>query len=183
MQVLWQRVKARLLFLAIGLGLGLLIAAIVGVGYNTRLEEIEGIRLSQIQEKEEKIQVLETKYSRLETEHRKVKSHVQITERTNADGSTERIYDSKRSVESERTVAEQQVTIERLHQQRRIDLLNYEWEKRLIKETKPSAHLSLGIDSRFRRSLHAHYNVYGPFTFGVWGNQDAEYGVSFGISL
>ena len=44
---MWARIKARLLFLAIGLGMGLLVAAVVGYGYNTRIEELEVIRTTQ----------------------------------------------------------------------------------------------------------------------------------------
>lgn len=183
MSVQWQKIKARLLFGAIGLGLGLLIAAVVGVGFNTRIEELEGIRKQQLSEKTEIIKTLQTKYSKLETENKKIKSHVHIVERTNPDGSTEKIYDSKRSVESERTVAEQQVTIERLHHQRKVDLLNYEWEKRFLKETRPSASLSLVVDANLKKSIHATYNIFGPMSFGLWGSETGNYGLSLGISL
>lgn len=183
MSVQWSKIKARLLFMGIGLALGLMVAGIVGYGFNERLEEIEGIRKQQLSEKVEVIKSLESKYSKLETEHKKVKSHVHVIERTNPDGSTEKIFDSKRSVESERTVAEQQVTIERLSHQRKIDLLNHEWEKRLIKETRPSANLSLIIDDNFKKSVHVNYNVYGPMTFGLWGSEQGQFGLSVGISL
>ena len=180
---MWARIKARLLFLAIGLCMGLLVAAVVGYGYNTRIEELEVIRTTQLSEKTQTIKSLETRYSRLETEHKKVKSHVQITERTNADGSTEKTYNSKRSVESERTVAEQQVSLERLRNLRKIDLLNHEWEKKLIKETRPSASLHFILDDNLRRSVHATYSIYGPMSFGLWGSETGNYGISLGLAL
>lgn len=183
MVVLWQRIKARLLFMGIGLALGLLVATIVGVSYTTRLKELEGIRKEQLLEKTQLIKSLETKYSKLETENKKIKSHVHVVERTNADGSTEKIYDSKRSVESERTVVEQQVTIEKLSQQRKIDLLNYQWEKKLIKESKPVANLSIGIDSNYNKFIHVNYTIYGPVTFGILGTQTGTYGLTLGVSL
>ena len=183
MSVLWDRMKARLIFLGIGVLLGVLAVSFTVNQYSTRIEELETIRKTQLREKDEKLLQLETRYSKLETERKKIKSHVHITERTNADGSKERIYDSKKSVESERLVSEQQVSLLKLHQQRKVELLNHEWEKKLIKETRPTASFNVGMMSDFSKYIYVDYNVYGPLKVGLWGSEKGLYGLSLGIAL
>lgn len=173
----------RLTYLGIGLGIGLLMTSVVTSSFNTRIEELETIRKQQLSDKSQLISNLETKYSKLETEHKKMKSHVHITERTNPDGSTERIYDSKRSVETEKRVEVHQITIQQLRYERQIDLIRFEYEKKRIEETRPSANLSVGMDNNFDKFIHVHYSVSSPVTFGLWSSQNGTYGLSFGVSL
>ena len=173
----------RLTYLGIGLGMGLMLAGTLSVQYKQRIEEIETIRKEQISERSKLIKSLQTRYSKLEAEHKKVKSHVQITERTNPDGSTERIYDSKKSAESERKVEVHQITIQKMEYEHKLDALRWREERRLIIETRPTASISVGIDSNFNKYLFVDYNILNNVKFGLFGSDKGEYGIALGVSI
>ena len=183
MKVVWERVRVRLLFMGIGLALGAILSLVVANSYTTRIEELEAIRKEQLLEKTQTIAKLETKYSKIETEYKKMKSHVQITERTKPDGSTERIYDSKRSVESEKQVVEHQLTIQRMEHTFSMERLRWEYEKRRIEESRPSVSANIGYNSDFSKFLYLNYAFYGPATVGLYGDERGTYGMSIGISF
>ena len=173
----------RLTFLGIGFLLGLSIALVSGWQFTTRIEEVEKIRETQLKEKQTTIQSLESRYSRLETEHKKMKSHVHISEKTNADGSTERTYDSKKSVESEKKVVEHQLTIQQLHYERKMELMEWEFEKKRIEESRASVSANIGYDSTLSKYIYLDYNFWGPLQMGLYGTDRGVYGLSLGITF
>ena len=182
-KVLWGRIKARLLFLLIGLVMGLILAGTISHQYKERIEQVEAIRAEQIAKLEKSKKELQVRYSRLESEHKKATAHVHIVERTNPDGSTEKIYDSKKSMESERKVEEHQLTIQKMEYEHKLDALQWREEKRRIMETQPSASLSLGVDNNLTKYLFVDYNILSTVKFGIFGSDKGEYGIALGVTL
>ena len=183
MKVLWERIKARLLFLLIGLVMGIILAGTVSYQYKERIEQVEAIRAEQIAKLEKSKKELQVRYSRLESEHKKATAHVHIVERTNPDGSTEKIYDSKKSMESERKVEEHQLTIQKMEYEHKLDALRWAEEKRRIIESRPSAGVSLGMDNNLNKYLFVDYNIFGPVTVGIFGSDHGMYGIALGVTL
>jgi len=172
----------RLTFLLVGMFMGLIIAGFTGSVYSEKIERIESIRKEQLAEKEKRIQTLETRYTRMQAEYKKMKSQVDITEVKNADGSSKKTFQSRRSVESAKIVAEQKLTLQRLEYERRAQLMRHQQELQEVRQSRPTANFSLGIDYNSTRFVHASYEVYRPITFGLFGDERGRYGFSLGVS-
>jgi hypothetical protein len=179
MSEIYQRAKLRLIYLGIGLVVGLLVAGVVGLTYNEVMivkqeaYEAQVLHLQQLSE----LKIRETE--RLLAENKELRTRK--VERTNADGSKEVIEETAEnsSSSSEERVKE----IEDLRSQLVSAEKTYKEKLDMEQKKRPSFTYSLGINTQLTPYMSITYNFGSMFILQAYADRDATFGLGLGIQF
>lgn len=174
-----QRAKLRLLYLAIGLALGLLIAGIVGVTYNEVMLVKEEAYIAQVKHLQELSELKIRETERLLAENKALRT--KKVETTKPDGSKTVIEETEQnssisSEERSREVQDLQAKVERLKEE-------YNAKLEVEKKKKPSLSVQFGYTTSLELYAALSYNVWGPLIIGGYADRGAEFGLGIGIQF
>jgi len=179
MKDMWNRAKLRLVYLGIGLTLGLLIAAIVGVSYNEVIE----IKEQEYEAKMAYFEKLSAQSAKMAAELKEENKNLKTKtiERVNADGSKELITETDSASSSKDQSLQYEVSM----LEHSLSSLREEHKRELeyIEKTRPSFSLMLGIDTNMTKSVHVSYAAFSPIMLGGWATQRGEFGVGIGYQF
>lgn len=171
--------KLRLIYLGIGLALGLLVAGVVGFSYNEIIEIKETEYKARIAHMEQVSQQSISISQKLQEENKQLRT--KTVEKINADGSKELITETSSDSSSkdqslQYDVAMLEHTVVTLREEHKRELLYME-------KTRPAFTLLLGVDMHANKSLHFSYGGLAPFAFGGWATEKGEIGLGVGMQF
>lgn len=180
---MWKNIKFRLMWYAIGLASGCLLAAAMGVYHNREVRRIE----SQNERYEalyiEQNLALKSDVKRLTVENSSLKSKTKIVEEVNADGSMKKTYENDTESQKEVVVAEYKSQVQTLQYSLSLQKVEFESKLSLLEKTRPSASFSLGVDTNLTPYIAGTYNFYGSWVIGGFSTQTGQIGIDFGLQF
>jgi len=176
----FSKSRPRLTFLAIGIGLGILMVAFTSNLYNKEIKRIETVYERVQRSAESTIATLTQQTSKLREENRSLKQHTKIVDIKNVDGSTSRTYENDVESETEVKVAEYTSQISTLEHKMSQQSTEFKYKLDLLERSKPSASFSLGVTDELNPYFSGTYNFWGPFVFSGILIYNTEVGIGIG---
>ena len=173
----------RLVFLLIGLIVGLGATLLVQRNADRMVREYQKINELVIEEYKTKVETQTLAINKLRNENKQLKSRTHTTKITRPDGSSEEHITSE--IESETNITERmELKYEKkmAEEIKKIEKKHSKEIEKIISERK-KLNVSAGITTELDWIVHSSYNIAGPFTIGIGTSNGNIYFGTIGVNL
>ena len=173
----------RLTYLSIGILLGVLSVAFTVYRYNEEITRIESYHEKVHYISEQTMAKVTLERDSLRKEVTNLKSKTKITEVTNADGSSKKVFENDTESSSESVVVEQERTIALLEHSLQESKKDLKYQLEIEKKSRPAGSLYGGYTLDKQIMLGGSVNVLGNWVVGGCMIEDKTIGIGVGIQF